>query len=99
MRLLSHARPAACALAVIVAAGSAQARPFAPALLCQQIMSVIAAQGAVVLSTSPTTYDRYVRDGSFCLPGQVTESDYVQARDAAACPVYRCMELEFRYLR
>lgn len=36
---------------------------------CQQARSPVIQQGAIVLTSSNTTYDRIVRYGSFCDPG------------------------------
>ncbi len=47
----------------------------------------MASQGAVVLRTSPTTYDRYVRDSSFCPHPQTARTAVVRTADAAQCPV------------
>ena len=39
----------------LATAASAQHRPFTPALSCGQTAQIVGANGAVVLSTSPTT--------------------------------------------
>ena len=80
----------AAALSVLSAAG-AQARPFVPAMSCGQAAGLVAASGAAVLSTSQTTYDRFVHDRRFCSYGEYLDPAYVQTRDASACFIgYTC---------
>lgn len=54
---------------------------------CDQARRIVASQGAVVLHTSPTTYDRYVRDPSFCGRSMTTRQAWVRTADVAQCPV------------
>ena len=80
-------------LALITSVSSVQAQqgPFTPSLPCRQVQQIVFASGAVVLSTGPHTYDRYVRDRSFCLIDEYLEPVWVPARDTPQCPVgYRC---------
>jgi hypothetical protein len=81
------------ALALMASASSAEAqrRPFTPNLPCRQIQQIIAANGAAVLSTGTYTFDRFVRDRSFCEITEFVEPAWVPARDTPQCPVgYRC---------
>ncbi|TGD98806.1 hypothetical protein EU555_15340 [Methylobacterium nonmethylotrophicum] len=83
----------ACALAAAPAAALAQGRPSTPDMTCRQARGVLAAQGAAVLGTGGYTYDRFVRDRSFCEPTQVTQNAFVPTRDSPQCLVgYRCIE-------
>ncbi|MFH6783919.1 MULTISPECIES: hypothetical protein [Methylobacterium] len=89
----SPALLAALALAATSAAALAQGRPSTLAMTCGQARSFLAAQGAAVLGTGGYTYDRYVRDRSFCEPTQVTRNAVVPTRDTPECLVgYRCIE-------
>ncbi|APF36496.1 hypothetical protein IMF23_05015 [Chelatococcus daeguensis] len=73
----------------------AQSRPYAPALTCRALAGIVASRGAVVVSTSRTTYDRYVANGSFCFPTQVTRPAWVRAADTPSCFIgYTCKEFE-----
>jgi len=54
-------------------------------MTCAQAAGIVASQGAVVLRTGPTTYDRYVRDPSFCARGETTQPAWVRASDVAQC--------------
>jgi hypothetical protein len=71
----------------------APGRPDAYAMTCQAAQSYVAGRGATILETSRTTYDRYVRDNSFCYPTQTTLPAFVPTRDSANCFVgYTCEE-------
>jgi hypothetical protein len=56
-------------------------------MTCAQARGLVASQGAVVLRTSPTTYDRYVRDASFCPVQQMVRPAWIRTADAVQCPV------------
>jgi hypothetical protein len=72
---------------------TAPGRPDAYAMTCQMARSYVAGHGATILETSRTTYDRYVRDNSFCYPTQTTLPAFVPTRDNADCFVgYICEE-------
>ncbi|OYX12026.1 MAG: hypothetical protein B7Z15_10670 [Rhizobiales bacterium 32-66-8] len=73
------------ALPMLPASGSAQQRADTLSMNCAEIQSLMKRQGAAVLNTGPTTYDRYVRDMSFCNPGDVTKPSWVPARDTKQC--------------
>jgi len=69
----------------------AQQRPFTPSMPCRQAQQIVAANGAAVLGTGTYTYDRFVRDRSFCEINEYIEPAWVPARDTPQCPVgYRC---------
>jgi hypothetical protein len=40
-----------------------------------------------VLHTGPTTYDRFVRDSSFCPHPLTAQTAFVRTADAAHCPI------------
>ncbi|WP_245442609.1 hypothetical protein [Methylobacterium terrae] len=82
-----------CAFATTSTAALAQGRPSTLAMTCGQARSLLAARGAAVLGTGGYTYDRFVRDRSFCEPTQVTRNAFVPTRDTPDCLVgYRCIE-------
>ncbi len=74
-------------LAAVASAAAAQSGPTTQAMTCAQARGIVASQGAVVLHTSPTTYDRFVRDSSFCPYPQTARTAFAQTVDAAQCPV------------
>lgn len=88
---------AAIVAAGIVIAGDAlaQSRPYSPRMSCDALADIVARRGAVVISTSPTTYDRFVRNRAFCQPTEVVEPRWVPAADTRTCFVgYSCKEYE-----
>jgi hypothetical protein len=81
----------ALALAMMPSAAPAQQRPMTPAMNCAAARELVGRAGAVVLGTGTYTYDRYVRDRSFCQIAEFLEPAWVPTRDVAQCPVgYRC---------
>ncbi|WP_436160623.1 hypothetical protein [Mesorhizobium sp. LjRoot246] len=77
---------------LLAATGLAEARPDTRTMSCQQLRQMIQSHRAVVLTTGPNTYDRYVRQfGNECDWPEVPMSAYVSTRDGR-CPVYRCEE-------
>jgi hypothetical protein len=56
-------------------------------MTCAQARRIVASQGAAVLRTGPATYDRYVRDGSFCALQETARPAWVRTADVAQCPV------------
>lgn len=80
------------ALVLLAIAGlstGALAQPTATTLnmTCDQARQIVASQGAVVLHTGPTTYDRYVRDSSFCNRPFTARPAWVRTADVAQCPI------------
>ncbi len=49
--------------------------------------SLVASRGAIVFQTGPTTYDRFVRDASFCSSTYTAETAVVATADVARCLV------------
>lgn len=69
------------------------ARPYSPGLPCHSIQTLIFTKGAVVLSTGPFTYDRFVRDQGYCVLGEITEPAWVITSDQRECFIgYTCGE-------
>ena len=92
MRTISMMMLTAAAL-ISSGAALAQGRPNSTALTCAQAAGLVKAYGAVVMSTGPITYDRYVAHRGFCTPTQYTVPDWVPTRDSNACFIgYRCRE-------
>jgi len=72
----------------------AQGRPNSTAMTCAQAAGLVKAHGAVVMSTGPMTYDRYVSSRAYCTQTETTVPDWVATRDTNACFVgYRCKEI------
>lgn len=92
---------AGIAAAVLAGAGAglvapapalAQRQPYTPSMACADVIALVNKVGAIVLYTGPNTYDRYVRDRSFC--GSFAEQvkpEWVLSRDKRQCfPLYVC---------
>ncbi len=83
----------AIAFSVVASAAFAQARPFTPRLSCSEAAAIVMARGGVVLSTGATTYDRYVRDRSFCQISEVLKPAFVATASNPQCFIgYTCVE-------
>lgn len=79
------------ALSAIATSVHAQQRPMTPGLACAQAQQLVLRNGAIVLGTGTYTYDRYVRDLSFCQHDESLEAAWVPTRDTPQCPVgFRC---------
>lgn len=73
----------------------AQARMSTTNRACTASQQDVARGGAVVLGTGGYTYDRFVRDRSFCEVAEFTEPAWVPSADSQACFVgYRCKEAD-----
>ncbi len=71
----------------------AQGRPSTTAMACVQATRLVASRGAIVLGTGGQTYDRFVRDRSFCEPTEIARRAFRPTRDNPECLVgYTCYE-------
>jgi hypothetical protein len=75
----------------------AHARPDTRAMTCEQTRAFIDDAGAVVLTTGPNTYDRYVRSSAQCSFTERAELDFVKTSDDMSCPVRRCESVELPF--
>ncbi|GJE28409.1 hypothetical protein [Methylobacterium organophilum] len=81
------------AVALCCASSPALARISTLDLTCAQARGLLMREGAAVLGTGGQTYDRFVRDASFCQPTEVGRRAFVPARDTRACFIgYTCYE-------
>ena len=79
--------------ACLLAAGAAEARPYGPALACARLAAAVQSEGAVVISTGPLTYDRFVSSSGYCERTQETEAAWIPSGDNPQCFVgYTCRE-------
>ena len=82
-------------LALATTAVTAQQRPSTPDQPCSASRQIVTSRGAAVLGTGGFTYDRYVRDRSFCEFDEGTEPAWVPSRDTQSCFVgYRCKSVD-----
>jgi hypothetical protein len=59
-------------------------------MTCAQARGIVASQGAVVLRTGPMTYDRYVRDGTFCQIQEFARPVWVRTADTPSARLEEC---------
>ena len=84
------------ALALAATGAVAQPRPSTQAMTCGQTQALVASRGAVVLNTSPTTYDRFVASRAFCQFNETIQPIWAPTRDTPQCPIgYRCREADW----
>lgn len=85
----------ACATIVLMSMGPgalAQPRPLTLQMSCYGVRELVATEGAVVLNTGPTTYDRYVAAVTQCVRGETLDPAWAPTADTPQCPVgYRCV--------
>jgi hypothetical protein len=73
-------------------AALAESHPLTSRMACRQAINLVAVHGAIVLNTSPTTYDRYVTSSKYCVRGETTEPTWVPTADTPQCFIgYRCV--------
>lgn len=83
----------ATALFVLAIPTVAQARPSSTTMTCQQTVRLVQTRGALVLGTGGQTYDRFVRDRSFCESTEVARRAFRPTRDNPTCLIgYTCYE-------
>ena len=75
------------AIAGFATGAIAQSGPTTLGMTCAQARGIVASRGAAVLRTGPATYDRYVRDGTFCALQETARPAWVRPADVAQCPV------------
>lgn len=81
------------AIAGIVETTAAQARPDTSHMTCAAGRALVAKQGAVVLGTGPSLFDRYVISRAYCAYPQVVEPAFVPTSDDRQCFIgYTCRE-------
>ena len=75
----------------LATASGAQAHQASTKLTCAAAAALVRQQGEVLFDTSPTTFDRYVRDGSFCPLGRRLAAAFIPTRDNPLCMAgYTC---------
>ena len=70
----------------------AQARIDSRSVSCNDLQGRLKQSGALIVSSGPNIYDRYVFDGQFCSVTQIASPSFVATRDAASCLIYRCRD-------
>jgi hypothetical protein len=71
----------------------AQSRPDTNRMTCAAAQALVTKSGAIVLSTGPSLFDRYVSSRAYCLSTELIESNFAPTIDNQQCFVgYRCRE-------
>ena len=80
-------------LTVVTTTATAQVRTPTSQRTCSANRQLGLRDGAVVLDTSPSTYARFVKNGSECLVGQFPEPAWVPSSNNPQCFIgYRCKD-------
>ncbi|ALV30289.1 MAG: hypothetical protein C0457_04095 [Polymorphum sp.] len=97
MMMSGFMRHAALALTVLAAGTSvAAARPDLRQMTCAEAQQTVLRNGAVVFTTGPYTYDRFVANHSYCDRWEEAVPVTAATRDTPQCPVaYKCQEPAF----
>ena len=83
---------------VVLAATPALARPDARAMTCAGLNALIAREGAVVVTTGPHTYQRFVASWGFCDPWEMLQPVYQVTADNRRCVVHSiCGDRPFEF--
>jgi hypothetical protein len=76
---------------LVATSAAAQTRPSTIGRPCAASQQLVYSRGAVVLGTGGYTYDRFVRDRSFCEFNEYTSPAFVPSLDTPQCFVgFRC---------
>jgi hypothetical protein len=83
-------RPTLCILFVL-AATAASARPSTLSMTCREAQSIVASKGAVVMSTGPHTYARFVAIVGYCMTAEWGYPATAPTKDTPSCQLgYTC---------
>lgn len=87
-------RRTALVLALLAASGTAQAqRPSTTQMSCPQARALVNKAGGIALGTGGATYDRFVRNRSFCEATEFAKAAFAPTRTDPRCLVgYTCFE-------
>lgn len=98
---LNLSRIGAAAAMLLLAAGPALARPDVSRMSCAQAQALIEQSRAIVVTTGPTTYDRYVSGYRYCEPFErFAHPAYVRTQDNQSCQIgYTCQSWDPYLLR
>jgi hypothetical protein len=97
MTMSGFMRHTALTLAVLAAGTSAaMARPDLRQMTCAEAQQTVQRNGAVVFTTGPITYDRFVANHSYCDRWEQAVPVTAATKDTQQCPVaYKCQEPAF----
>lgn len=69
-------------------------RPDTRSMTCKQAQALVEKSGSIVMSTGTTTFEKFVSNGSYCVPQtRQVRALFAPTRDDPKCPVgYRCFQ-------
>ena len=80
-------------LLTLASTASAQTQLDARSVPCAHLAATVRNRGAVVISSGPYTYDRYVTGGQFCVRPEIAVPAWISTVDAGQCFVgYVCRD-------
>jgi hypothetical protein len=83
----------ALAFSLLAASAQAQTRPSTVNMPCGASRQLVFTRGAIVLGTGGFTYDRFVRDQTFCDVTEYASAAYGPSIETPVCFVgYRCKQ-------
>ncbi|MHA7774932.1 hypothetical protein [Roseibium sp. M-1] len=86
---------AGCLLAgASVTVQAQEARPDTRRMTCSQAQDLVRQRGTIVLTTGPSTFDRFVANGRYCEPRNAqVRAKFAPTKDNPQCSVgYRCYQ-------
>ncbi len=70
------------------AAQAQSARPDTRQMTCAQAQSLVKQRGSVVMTTGPSTFDKFIANVSYCLPeANMMRPKFAPTKDNPKCPV------------
>lgn len=81
-------RIAVSLIALIATTSAVAARPSTLGMSCQQAQNFVAAQGAVVMTTGPHTFQRFVTNPGYCMTAEWAEPALAPTKDTRNCPLF-----------
>lgn len=76
---------------LLAATAPLAARPSTLGMSCRQAQRLVAAEGAVVMSTGRHTYERFVAHPGYCMTAEWAHSATAPTTDSRSCPLgYIC---------
>ena len=94
---MRHLLFAAASLFVLAGTSVSEARPSTLGMTCGQAASLVASNGAVVLSTGTHTYDRFVSSPGYCMLGEYAAAGYAPTADSPRCVIGYVCKLRPRF--
>ena len=63
------------------------ARPSTQSMSCREAQALLASKGAVVMTTGPHTYERFLADDNYCMIAEYADAASAPTKDVRSCPL------------